>query len=118
MATQDSDQDESVLVVLVLDLGYLVSQEHLPFAKSNSSEHTACLPSHNMGRGDLGCSLGPRPPGEGLPMWLSWRLTHQGLRGGSKRRGRGESGQDVGYTRKDPVVAESRCHREASPYHG
>lgn len=62
MATQDSDQDESVLVVLVLDLGYLVSQEHLPFAKSNSSEHTACLPSHNMGRGDLGVLLRPQAP--------------------------------------------------------
>ena len=33
VATHHSGQDDSVLVVLVFDLGYLVSQEHLPFAK-------------------------------------------------------------------------------------
>ena len=45
MATQDSDQDESHLVVLVVDLGYLVS-----FAKSNSSQQTAHLPRPQSGK--------------------------------------------------------------------
>lgn len=80
MVTQNSDQNECVLIILVLDLGYLVSQEHLTFAKSNSSP-THCPPAlATIWEKEIwGAPFLPRPPGEKLSIWLSWELTRESV---------------------------------------
>lgn len=67
VATQDSDQVESNLVVLVMDLGYLVS-----FAKSNSSQQTAHLPRPRSGKRRFGVLLTPAVPRRGAAHLAEW----------------------------------------------